>query len=219
MADKRLHLPLPHLPKLHRPHLHLRKHHRKRDRSEDADESAAERGAEDTQDDYDECMPAVQRVKAEASEASHLFKLPNSEVCRPPAVHVTSPLSDQQNAELVALTVSNQGCDPRSYKAALTVEDAGNVVQDYIDSFDCGLQESHVVVMGRLSVFRWHLGFHSSGPFEYVRTLIIPFKVASLKRTTGRSNLPYSWAQSGYTADNCCDQHARRTFWQTCLDT
>ncbi len=113
MADKLLHLPLPHLPKLHRPHLHLSKRHRRRDRSEDADETAAEQGAEDAQDDYDECMPAVQRVKAEASEASQLFQLPNSEVC-PPSLLACPPQASSKTRDFVALTghhhVSNLGC-------------------------------------------------------------------------------------------------------------
>ncbi len=88
-----------------------------------------------------------------------------------------SPPSEQQNAGTFCQpSLCKQHCKPESRKAVLTAQ-AGHVSQDYIDSFDCGLQESHVVVMGRLSVFRWHLGFHSSGPFDYVRTLIIPFKV------------------------------------------
>ena len=50
------------------------------------------------------------------------------------------------------------------------------MAQDYIDSFDCALQEMYVALMGRLSVFRTHLGFHSTWPFEYTMTLLVPLE-------------------------------------------
>ena len=83
MADKLLHLPLPHLPKLHRPKLHIKKHRRREAVSDTAGDATVAPGAEDAYDDNDQCMPAVQRVQAEASEASQLFNLPKSEVCWP----------------------------------------------------------------------------------------------------------------------------------------
>jgi len=91
------------------------------------------------------------------------------------------------------------------------------VAQDYIDSFDCGLQESHVVVMGRLSVFRWHLGFHSSGPFDYVRTLVIPFKVRS--HGALQAVVPSVQLCAERLQGPCCDQHAPRLNLQQCFDT
>ena len=68
---------------------------------------------------------------------------------------------------------------PALVRRARKSENVG-VAQEYIDSFDCGLQESYVALMGRLSVFSGHLGFHSSWPFGYVMTLVIPLKVFCL---------------------------------------
>ena len=182
MADAlmHLHLPLPHLPKLSRPRLHLSKRHREEALPDDGDDPAAPLGAE--KDDDDTCMPAVQRVQAEASEAYRLFNLPSSEVRRSPLavlprLDCASRQSWGQASRVCWLRLGRERSQGQYDDGDCAADNKQDVAQDYIDGFECSLQESYVALLGRLSVFREHLGFHSSWPFDYVVTLVIPLKV------------------------------------------
>ena len=189
MTDKlHLHLPKPHFPKLHRPRLKLKRHHRHvHDDQDDAVGSLTAaahpvRPEDEKDENGDEPMPAVQRMQAEADDLIALFNLPNGEVhCSSLSPHPCTSALIMHASDACQCPVPSQPPVAACTDVPCPLDSCPSPSsQVYIDGFDCGLQERYALMLGRLSVFAGHLGFHSESPFGYLKTLLIPWEVRRL---------------------------------------